>query len=41
MATEGLGHNNMDSLDKEDNEDIRIIIDAVHQAYIEATTNPF
>ena len=40
-ASEGLSQNDMDCLDERGSDDIKIIIDAVHQAYIEATTNPF
>lgn len=41
MASEGLGQNDMDSLDENGYDDIKIIVDAVHQAYIQATINPF
>ena len=40
-ASEGLSQNDTDCLDKNDYEDIKYIVDAVHQAYIQATTNPF
>lgn len=40
-ASEGLSQNDMDSLDDEGYEDIKIIVDAVHQSYIQATTNIF
>ena len=40
-ASEGLSLDDMDSLDENGYEDIKIIIDAVHQAYIQTTTNPF
>ena len=40
-ASEGLSQNDMDCLDERGSDDIKIIIDAVHQAYIQATTNPF
>ena len=40
-ASEGLSQNDMDYLDENGCEDIKIIIDAVHQAYIQATTYPF
>ena len=40
-ASEGLSQNDMDCIDENDCEDIKKIIDAVHQAYIQATTNPF
>ena len=40
-ASEGLSQNDMDCLDERGSEDIKIIVDAVHQAYIQATTNPF
>lgn len=41
MASEGLGQNDVDFLDEGGYEDIKMIIDAVHQAYIQTTTNPF
>ena len=40
-ASEGLSQNNMDCLDDNGYEDIKQIIDAVHQAYIQAITNKF
>lgn len=40
-ASEGLNQNDMDSLDEKSYEDIKMIADAVHQAYIQATTYPF
>ena len=40
-ASEGLSLNDMDCFNVEDYEEIKIIIDAIHQAYIQATTNPF
>ena len=40
-ASEGLSQNNMDCLEGNGYEDIKIIIDAVHQAYIKATTSMF
>ena len=40
-ASEGLSQNDMDSLDEGGYEEIKIIAEAVHQAYIQATTNPF
>lgn len=40
-ASEDLRQNDMDCLDEGGDEDIKLIIDAVHQAYIQATTNPF
>lgn len=36
MASKGLGKNDLDCLDEEDYEDIKIIVEAVHQANIEA-----
>lgn len=36
-ASEGLSQNDMDCLDENGCEDIKMIVDAVHQAYIEAT----
>lgn len=35
-ASEGLSQNDLDCLDENDNEEIKIIADAVHQAYIQA-----
>ena len=35
-ASEGLSQDDMDSLDKNGYEDIKVIVDAVHQAYIDA-----
>ena len=40
MASEGLSQNEMDCLDKNDYDDIKMIADAAHQAYIEAN-KPF
>ena len=40
-ASEGLSQNDMDCLDENGFEDIKEIIDAVHQAYIQASTNMF
>ena len=40
-ASEGLSLNDMNSLDGNGYEDIKIIVDAVHQAYIQATINKF
>ena len=40
-ASEGLNESDLDSLDDNGYEDIKMIVDAVHQAYIQATTNPF
>ena len=40
-ASEGLSPNDMDNLDEGGYEDIKLIVDAVHQAYIQATTRPF
>ncbi len=40
-VSEGLSLNDMDCLDENGYEDIKIIIDAVHQAYIQTTINPF
>ena len=36
MASEGLSQSDMDCLDENGYEDIKIIVDAVHHAYIEA-----
>ena len=40
-ASEGLGQNDMDCLEDNGYGDIKLIVDAVHQAYIQATTYPF
>ena len=40
-ASEGLSQNDMDCLDEIGYDDIKIIIEAVHIAYIQTTTNPF
>ena len=40
-ASEGLSQNDMDSLVERGDEEIKMIIDAVHQAYIQATINKF
>ena len=40
-ASEGLSQNEMDSLDENGYDEIKIIVDAVHQAYIKATTSLF
>lgn len=40
-ASEGLSQIDMDCLDENGNESINIIIDAVHQAYNEASINKF
>lgn len=40
-ASEGLGQNDMDCFDDNGYDDIKMIVDAVHQAYIQATTYPF
>ena len=40
-ASEWLNQNDMDCLDENGYDNIKIIVDAVHQAYIQATTNPF
>ena len=41
MASEGLSQNDMDCFDENGYDDIMIIVDAVNQAYIRATTNQF
>lgn len=41
MASEGLDQNDMDCIDENGYDDVKMIVDAVHQAYIQATTNPF
>lgn len=40
-ASEGLSQNDMDCLDDNSYDDIKNIVDAVHQAYTQATKNPF
>lgn len=40
-ASQGLSQNGMDCLNENGYDDIMIIVDAVHQAYIQATTNQF
>ena len=40
-ASEGLDQNDIDCLDENGYDKIRIIVDAVHQAYIEASSTRF
>lgn len=40
-ASESLSLNDMDCLDKNGLDDIKTIVDAVHQAYTQATKNQF
>lgn len=40
-TSEGLSENDMGCLDENGYEDIKIIVDAVHQSYIQATTKQF
>lgn len=40
-ASEGLSQNDMDCIDEKGCDDIKQIVDAVHQAYTKAVTNPF
>ena len=40
-ASEGLSQNDMDCLDNGVYEEIKIIIDAVHQAYLKSTNDSF
>ena len=40
-ASEDLSQHDKDCIDENGYEDIKIIVDAVHQAYIQAITNPF
>ena len=40
-AAEGLGQNDLDCLDENGYDNIKVIVDAVHQAYIQAIRNPF
>lgn len=40
-ASEVLSQNDMDCLDENGYEDVKLIIDSVHQAYIKATQNTF
>ena len=41
MASDGLSQNDMDSLDDNGYDDIKIIVDAVHQAYFDSTREQF
>lgn len=41
MASESLNQNDMDCFDEDFVGDIKVIIDAVHQAYIQAINNPY
>ncbi len=41
MASEGLNQTDLDRLGENGYDDIKIIVDAVHQAYIHAITNQF
>ena len=40
-ASEGLSQNDMDCLEVNEYEDIKVIVDAVHQAYIDSTGEQF
>lgn len=40
-ASEGLSQDDMDCFDDNGYDDIKMIVNAVHQAYIQATTYPF
>ena len=40
-ASEGLSQDDMDCFDDNGYDDIKMIVNAVHQAYIEATSNQF
>ena len=40
-ASEGLSQNDMECLDDNGDVDLKIIVDAVHQAYMQAITNRF
>ena len=40
-ASEGLNQNDIDCIKENGYDDIEIIVDAVHQAYIQATTKSF
>jgi hypothetical protein len=40
-ASEGLSQNDMDRLDENGYDDVKVIADSVHQAYMQAITNPF
>ena len=40
-ASEGHNQNDIDCLDEEGYEDIKMIVDAVHQAYVETSNRPF
>ena len=41
MASEGLDQNDMDCIVENGYDDVKMIVDAVHRAYIQAITNPF
>ena len=41
MASEGLSQNDMDCLDENGYDDINVIVDAVHQAYIDSIREQF
>lgn len=41
MASEGLDQNDMDCIVENGYDDVKMIADAVHHAYLEAITNPF
>jgi len=41
MASEGLSQKDLDSLDKNGYEDIKIIVNSVYQAYIDASCSRF
>lgn len=41
MASEGLDQNDMDCLDENGYDDIKMIVDAVHQAYVDASSCRF
>ena len=41
MTSEGLSQNDIDCLVEKGAEDIKIIVEAVHQAYIQASRTPF
>ena len=41
MASEGLSQNDMDCLDENGYDDIKVIVDAVYHAYLQATSTLF
>lgn len=40
-ASEGLSQNDIDYMGENGYDDLKMIVESVHQAYIQSTTNPF